>query len=81
MRILAYAEYTKSQLKIFYPSLKITAANSRVMDGGAVARVAHGYFNAMIGRHLRRRGWSRTGSHRARYWNAVIYDWKKGEAT
>ncbi len=54
---------------------------SRVMDGGAVALVAHGYFNAMIGRHLRRRGWSRTGSHRARYWNAVIYDWKKGEAT
>lgn len=50
---------------------------AKVMDGGAAALVAHGYFNAMIGRQLRQRGWSRTGSHRARYWNAVIYDWKK----
>jgi broad specificity phosphatase PhoE len=38
--------------------------------------VAHGYFNAMIGRELRQRGFVRTGSHRVRYWNAVIYDWK-----
>jgi broad specificity phosphatase PhoE len=49
---------------------------AKVMDGGAVALVAHGYFNAMIGRQLRRRGFQRTGSHRVRYWNAVIYDWK-----
>jgi broad specificity phosphatase PhoE len=49
---------------------------ARVMDGGAVALVAHGYFNAMIGRQLRRRGFQRSGSHRVRYWNAVIYDWK-----
>jgi broad specificity phosphatase PhoE len=49
---------------------------TRVMDGGAVALVAHGYFNAMIGRQLRRCGFQRTGSHRVRYWNAVIYDWK-----
>lgn len=42
----------------------------------AVALVAHGYFNAMIGRQLRRRGFVRTGSHRVRYWNAVIYEWK-----
>ena len=48
----------------------------RVMDGGAVALVAHGYFNAMIGRQLRRRGFVQTGRHRVRYWNAVIYDWK-----
>jgi broad specificity phosphatase PhoE len=53
---------------------------ARVMDGGAVALVAHGYFNAMIGRQLRRRGFTRTGSHRVHYWNAVIYDWKKGNA-
>ena len=25
-------------------------------------------------RSLRRRGFSRTGSHRARYWNTVIYE-------
>jgi broad specificity phosphatase PhoE len=41
-----------------------------------VALVAHGYFNAMIGRELRQRGFFRTGAHRVRYWNAVIYDWK-----
>jgi broad specificity phosphatase PhoE len=49
---------------------------TQVMEGGAVALVAHGYFNAMIGRQLRRRGFQRSGSHRVRYWNAVIYDWK-----
>ena len=54
---------------------------ARVMAGGTVALVAHGYFNAMIGRQLRRRGWSRSGSHRVKYWNAVIYDWKKGNAS
>lgn len=42
-------------------------------DGTAVL-VAHGYFNAMIGRVLRRRGFTRTGSHRARFWNAVVYE-------
>ena len=42
-------------------------------DGESVL-VAHGYFNAMIGRVLRRRGFSRTGSHRVRFWNAVIYE-------
>lgn len=41
----------------------------------AVALVAHGYFNAMIGRQLRQRGFARTGAHRVRYWNAVIYEW------
>jgi broad specificity phosphatase PhoE len=53
---------------------------AKVMDGGAVALVAHGYFNAMIGRQLRLRGFTQTGRHRVRYWNAVIYDWKKGNA-
>ena len=42
-------------------------------DGEAVL-VAHGYFNAMIGRVLRRRGFARTGSHRVRFWNAVVYE-------
>jgi hypothetical protein len=31
----------------------------------------------MIGRQLRRRGFTRTGSHRVRYWNAVTYEWEK----
>jgi broad specificity phosphatase PhoE len=46
----------------------------RAGHDGQVALVAHGYFNAMIGRELRLRGFQRTGSHRARYWNAVIYE-------
>ena len=42
----------------------------------AAVLVAHGYFNAMIGRILRQRGFTRTGAHRAHYWNAVIYQWE-----
>lgn len=41
---------------------------------GQAALVAHGYFNWMIGRVLRRRGFVKQGSHRARYWNSVIYE-------
>ena len=41
---------------------------------GPVALVAHGYFNWMIGRLLKKRGFVRRGSHRARYWNTVIYE-------
>jgi len=41
---------------------------------GIAALVAHGYFNWMIGRELARRGFRRTGSHQARYWNTVIYE-------
>ncbi len=45
-------------------------------ERGTAALVAHGYFNWMIGRELLRRGFSRTGSHQARYWNTVIYELK-----
>jgi broad specificity phosphatase PhoE len=41
---------------------------------GVAALVAHGYFNWMIGRQLRRRGFTRRGTHQARYWNTVIYE-------
>ncbi len=41
---------------------------------GAAALVAHGYFNWMIGRQLRRRGFAKQGTHQARYWNTVIYE-------
>jgi len=57
----------------------ILIAKARVE--GATALVAHGYFNAMIGRELRQRGFLRTGSHRVRYWNAVIYDWNPAGKT
>jgi broad specificity phosphatase PhoE len=46
---------------------------ARARQEGAAVLVAHGYFNWMIGRQLRKRGFIRTGSHQARYWNAVIY--------
>ena len=48
-------------------------ARARAKDGQA-ALVAHGYFNLMIGRDLRRRGFTKSGSHRAHYWNAVMYE-------
>ncbi len=42
---------------------------------GIAVLVAHGYFNAILGRTLRLRGWRRVaGSHRARFWNTVIYE-------
>lgn len=46
---------------------------ARARADGAAALVAHGYFNFLIGRELRRRGFAKSGSHRARFWNAVIY--------
>src|SRR5579862_3895459 len=45
----------------------------RARADGIAALVAHGYFNFLIGRELRRRGFAKSGSHRARFWNAVIY--------
>ena len=51
----------------------ILMARATENDGMAVL-VAHGYFNAMIGRILRKRGFRRTGAHRAKFWNAVLYE-------
>jgi broad specificity phosphatase PhoE len=47
---------------------------ARARQDGAVALVAHGYFNWMIGLALKKRGFVKRGSHRARYWNTVIYE-------
>jgi broad specificity phosphatase PhoE len=47
---------------------------ARARESGPVALVAHGYFNWMIGRVLKKRGFVRRGSHRARYWNTVTYE-------
>ncbi|HTT97898.1 MAG TPA: histidine phosphatase family protein [Rhizomicrobium sp.] len=63
-----------------YRRAKSRAANAadilmrRAREDGQAALVAHGYFNLMIGRELRHRGFTKTGSHRAQYWNAVIYE-------
>jgi len=50
----------------------ILVASAR--SDGAAALVAHGYFNYLIGRELRRRGFRQSGSHRAKFWNAVVYE-------
>lgn len=47
---------------------------ARADKTGQAVLVAHGYFNWLIGRQLKRRGLSRTGRHQARYWNTVIYE-------
>jgi broad specificity phosphatase PhoE len=47
---------------------------ARAQEDGVTALVAHGYFNAMIGRELARRGFRKTGAHRVRFWNSVIYE-------
>lgn len=47
---------------------------TRARKEGAAALVAHGYLNFLIGRELKRRGFQQTGAHRAKYWNAVIYE-------
>lgn len=42
---------------------------------GTAVLVAHGYFNAILGRALTQRGWRKVaGAHRARFWNAVVYE-------
>jgi broad specificity phosphatase PhoE len=46
----------------------------RAREEGIAVLVAHGYFNAMIGRELRRRGFEQSGSHRVRFWNTVSYE-------
>ena len=42
---------------------------------GKAVLVAHGYFNAILGRALVQRGWRKVqGAHRVKFWNAVIYE-------
>ncbi len=42
---------------------------------GMAVLIAHGYFNAILGRTLRLKGWRRLdGAHRVRYWNTVVYE-------
>jgi broad specificity phosphatase PhoE len=63
-----------------YPRAKKRAKDAanilvaRARKEGIAVLVAHGYFNLMIGRELRRRGFAQTGTHRARYWNSVVYE-------
>ena len=47
---------------------------ARAQKDGEAALVAHGYFNYLIGIALKRRGYKQTGTHKAKFWNAVIYE-------
>lgn len=48
---------------------------SEAEDNGLAVLVAHGYFNAILGRTLHLNGWRKTsGAHRAKFWNTVIYE-------
>ncbi|MBV9992071.1 MAG: histidine phosphatase family protein [Alphaproteobacteria bacterium] len=77
-RILWHAGYTPEIED--YRRAKARASDAadilmaRAREDGQAALVAHGYFNLMIGRELRRRGFVKTGSHRAKYWNDVVYE-------
>jgi len=61
---------SKQRARVAAPMLIEEAERS-----GLAVLVAHGYFNAILGRTLRLKGWRRvSGSHRARFWNTVIYE-------
>jgi broad specificity phosphatase PhoE len=77
-RILWYAGY-HPEIENFRRAKKraLEAADileARAASEGVTALVAHGYFNFLIGAELGRRGFEKSGSHRARFWNAVIYE-------
>ena len=65
--------YRRAKARAAMAAADILLARAEANQGDAVL-VAHGYFNAMIGRVLSKRGFSRTGSHRVRFWNAVVYE-------
>jgi broad specificity phosphatase PhoE len=82
-RILWHAGYhprienfrrAKARAKKAADILEARAAENARSGAGPAILVAHGYFNAILGRVLRQRGYRRSGSHRVRYWNVVLYE-------
>jgi broad specificity phosphatase PhoE len=76
-RVLWYAGY-HPEIENYAKAKRRAAQAAGILQqqaeaAGAVALVAHGYFNYLIGRELGRRGYRKTGAHRARFWNAVVY--------
>lgn len=49
-------------------------------EDGIAVLVAHGYFNAIVGRALSKLGWRKFGRHRAKFWNAVVYELSSEQA-
>jgi len=77
-RILWHAGFSPRIEGAFASGRRAAQAADRLIaeagEKGTAVLVAHGYFNFMIGRVLKRRGFVKRGSHRARYWNSVIYE-------
>jgi hypothetical protein len=77
-RILWHAGFSPRIEGVFAARLRAIRAADRLIaearDRGVAVLVAHGYFNFMIGRVLKKRGFVKRGDHRARYWNTVIYE-------
>lgn len=77
-RLLWHAGFSPRIEGVFAARLRAARAADMLIaearEKGTAALVAHGYFNFMIGRVLKRRGFVKRGSHRARYWNSVIYE-------
>ena len=78
-RIMWHAGYHPEMESYRRAIHRASRAADRLLAGadtgaGTAVLVAHGYFNAMIGRVLRQRGFIRIGSHRATFWNAVTYE-------
>jgi broad specificity phosphatase PhoE len=77
-RILWHAGFSPRIEGVFAVQLRAAKAADRLIaearQNGVAVLVAHGYFNFMIGRVLKKRGFVKRGDHRARYWNTVIYE-------
>jgi broad specificity phosphatase PhoE len=78
-RIIWHAGYHPQMEGYHRAKQRAVRAADKLLSGaesnaGTAVLVAHGYFNAMIGRVLRQRGFVRVGAHRARFWNAVMYE-------
>ena len=54
--------------------------SAEARENGLAVLVAHGYFNAIVGRALSKRGWRKHGRHRAKFWNAVVYELSSRQA-
>ena len=49
----------------------------RLSQAGDVMVVAHGFFNIMIGRALRKQGWRQIGREHFSHWNARRFEFKR----
>ncbi|HEX3651823.1 MAG TPA: histidine phosphatase family protein [Rhizomicrobium sp.] len=77
-RVLWYAGHHPNIENYRKAKHRASAAADILVDRARIERttalIAHGYFNFLIGRELNRRGFRKSGTHRARFWNAVLYD-------